>query len=78
MRREKREKKEEKTKKKKKGGKIFLIFLLIFIACLGAFLGYRIQKNGGGLQGMLVTMMGQNIEKLEDVDPINILVLRCK
>ena len=76
MRRDKRKK--EKSKKKKKGifGKIVLFLVLILLTGLGAYLGYSITKNGGGLQGILATALGQDIEKLEDVDPINVLVLR--
>ena len=46
--------------------------------CLGIFFGYSIHKNGGGLQGILATVLGQDIEKLENLDTINILVLRCE
>ena len=76
MRRDKRKK--EKAKKKKKGifGKVVLFLLLILLTGLGAYLGYSITKNGGGLQGLLATALGQDIEQLEEVDPINILVLR--
>jgi len=70
-------KKEKKAKKKKKiFGKFIIFILLILITVLGGYLGYSITKNGGGLQGLLATALGQDIEQLEDVDPINVLVLR--
>ena len=71
-----RKDKKEKKKTKKKSSKFFLVFILILMIVLGAYLGYRIQKNGGGLQGILATVLGQDAEKLENVEPINILVLR--
>lgn len=69
----------EKNKEKKKKyifGKIMLFLLLIVLTLGGAYLGYSITKNGGGLQGVLATALGQDIAKLEEVDPINVLVLR--
>lgn len=70
--------KKDKKEKKKKGmfGKIFLFLLLIFLTLGGAYIGYSITKNGGGIQGMLATALGQDIEELEEVEPINVLVLR--
>lgn len=68
----------EKKKKKKNTGKIVLLIILFLMIVLGAYLGYSIQKNGGGLQGVLATVLGQDIEALEDLDPINVLVLRGK
>lgn len=65
-------------KKKSNTGKIVLIFILLMMVILGSYLGYSIQKNGGGLQGVLATVLGQDAEKLEDVDTINVLVLRSK
>lgn len=67
-----------KEKKKSKIGKIILSFILIIIIGVGSYLGYSIYKNGGGVQGILATMLGQNIQELEDVEPINVLVLRNK
>lgn len=71
--------KKDKTKKKKKHiGKIVITIILLIMIALGAFLGYSIHINGGGLQGLLATLLGQNAEKLEDLDPINVLVLRSE
>lgn len=68
----------EKNKKKNGIGKIILITVLILLTGLGFYAGYFIQKNGGGLQGILATVLAQDIEMLEQVDPINVLVLRNK
>lgn len=70
--------KKSKTKKKKKiFGKLIAIIIVFLFTGLGAYLGYSISKNGGGLQGLLATVLGQDIEDLQDLDTINILVLRC-
>ena len=66
----------EKRKKKKGKGKIILIIVVILLTVLGLYLGYSIQKNGGGLQGLLATVLSQDIDKLEKAEPINVLVLR--
>lgn len=66
----------EKKKEKKHTGKLILIIILVLIAFLGAYLGYSIQIRGGGIQGVLATILGQDAEVLENLDPMNILVLR--
>ena len=69
-----RRKKEEK--KKKNTGKIILLMILLLLLIVGGYLGYSIAKNGGGLQGVLATILGQDMEKLEDLDTINVLLMR--
>ncbi len=72
-----RNEKKKKSKKKKKGlKKIFIIFILFFMIVLGSYFGYSISINGGGLQGLLATVLDQDTEKLEDLDTINVLLLR--
>lgn len=66
----------KKEKKKKSNiGKIILVIVLFLILILGSYLGYSVAKNGGGLQGILATVLGQDMEKLEDLDTIDVLVL---
>lgn len=79
MSKNKEQKKREKSTKKKKKSKhiilkIFLIILIIIIASIG-YLAYKTKKNGGGMTGLLTTVMGQEDVPIEEVDPINILVL---
>ncbi len=70
-------KKDSKEKKKKKNiGKIIIIIILLLIIGLGAYLGYSISANGGGLQGLLATVLDQDATKLEDLETINVLLLR--
>ncbi len=66
----------KKEKKKKSNvGKFILVIVLFLILILGSYLGYSVAKNGGGLQGILATVLGQDMEKLEDLDTIDVLVL---
>lgn len=69
--------KREKVKKKHTG-KIVLSLILLLVVFLGAYLGYSIQRNGGGMQGVLATILGQDYEELENLEPINVLVLRSE
>lgn len=75
-RRNKREEEEDKKVKKKSGilKKILLVLVLILIF-LAFFIGYRIQKNGGGVQGLLLTLVGNDEETLKDLDMIQVLVM---
>lgn len=70
-----------RVKKEKKGKKIikfFVILLFIVIISFGAYFGVMVYKNGGGLQGILATTLGQTPETLKDLDTVYVLVLRCK
>lgn len=57
-------KKNKKKKTKNTGKKILLIFFLILLIAGGIF-AYRVHQNGGGMSGMLATMVGhdQNTKK---------------
>ena len=68
-----------KARRKKKKSKnivlkILIIILIILLAGAG-YLYYKTQKNGGGMQGLLTTVLGQEEIPLEEVEPINVLVL---
>ncbi len=71
-----RDKKSKEKKRKKRSSKFIMILILLIILSLGCYLGYSIYKNGGGLQGLLATVLGQDAEKLENLEPINVLLLR--
>lgn len=75
----------DKKEQKKKGGKrkkksrhiilkIFLVLLIIILLGVG-YMIYKTHQNGGGMTGLLTTVLGQEDIPLEEVDPINILVL---
>ena len=68
----------ETTKKGKKKRKIFrkiFLLLLIVLICVGGYFGYKTMKNGGGLKGMLAALFGQDIEKVENLDRIDFILL---
>lgn len=74
-------KKEQKKEKKKKKSIfrgilkfLFVIILLIVFVILG-FVVYSTYKNGWGAKGMLATIVGQDQEKLKDLDRIDVLIL---
>ena len=65
-------------KKKKKESKIirkilFLIIILLII-CTGVF-AYKTHTNGGRMQGLLATLVGNDKETLEELEPIQFLLL---
>ena len=68
--------KNEKKKKKKSGvlKKVLIILLIILIAVAG-FIFYRTQKNGGGMQGLLSTLVGHDENTLKDLEPLQVLLM---
>lgn len=73
--RETKKKAKAKTKEKTGFGKIILILIFLIIICMGITFGIKVYKNGGGLQGLLAATLGQDMEKLQDLDTIYVLVL---
>ena len=69
----KREKKEKK--KKSKVLKRILILLVVILIILVAGITYKTQKNGGGLQGLLSTLVGHDEETLKNLEQIQILLM---
>lgn len=69
----KREKKEKK--KKSKILKKILILLVVILILLIAGITYKTQKNGGGLQGLLSTLVGHDEETLKNLEQIQILLM---
>jgi LCP family protein required for cell wall assembly len=70
--------KNSKNKKKKKKMKIWkkvlLIILLLLIAAGSAF-AYRVHKNGGGLSGMLATVVGHDENTRKNLGEFRVLIL---
>lgn len=76
-RRNKREEENVEGKPKKKSGilkKIFIFLLIVLIAIVG-FIVYKVQANVGGLQGLLLTVVGHDQETVEELDPIQVLMM---
>ena len=70
--------KKKRKKKKKNTGKVAFMFIVIVMLVLGAYLGYSISINGGGLQGLLATILNQDANKLKNLDTIHVLLLRSQ
>lgn len=64
----------KKRKKRHTGRKIFLTILLILII-VAAYFVYKINKNGGGLQGLITTVVGSSSEKVKNLDDIYVLCM---
>ena len=68
--------KKTKAKKKKSGiGKKIILTLLVIILVLAGVFGYQIYKNGGGLKGVLATLMGHNENTVNTLDKFYCLVI---
>ena len=52
-----------------------LILLLILIITFSILFYKKVEENGGGIKGVLCTILGQSVESLKDLNKINILVL---
>ena len=73
---ETKEKTNKKGKKKKRHiVRNLLLFFLILLLIGGGVLGYSIAKNGGGIKGLLATTLGEDTTKVEELDPIQFLLL---
>ena len=70
-------KKNKKQKKKKKHIflRIFLALIIITILCAGTFVGYSVYKNGWGVKSLVQTIVGQDEEKLKNLNPFTVLCL---
>ena len=69
-------KKKNKNKNKKKHPiRNFFIFLFIVIIILGILFYKKVQNNGGGIQGVLCTILGQTVDNLNNLETFNILLL---
>lgn len=74
--RNKREENKEKKVKKKSGIlKKILLILLVLLLILAGFIVYRTQQNGGGMQGLLSTLVGHDAETLKELDLLQVLVM---
>ena len=65
-----------KRKKKKSRiiKKILFLIIIILIICV-VFFCYKTHINGGGMQGLLSTLVGNNKDTLEELEPIQFLLL---
>lgn len=66
--------KNNKRKEKKTWKKVLIIILVILIIFAGWF-AYKTYKNGGGLSGILATVVGHNENTKKDLKEIKVLIL---
>lgn len=71
----KEEKAKKQTKKKMKTWKKVLIVILVILAILGGWFAYKTKKNGGGVSGMLATVVGHDEETKKNLPELKILIL---
>ena len=65
----------KKTKRKHKTLRRVLIIILAIIIALAIYFYTKIVKNGGGMKGIVSTIVGTNSEQIKNLDDIYILVL---
>ena len=69
----------KKKRKKNKNTPTFKVFITIFILAIiitsGVFTGVKIFENGGGLKGVVATVLGENTSELSNLKTINVLLL---
>ncbi len=71
----KKKSKNKKTKKKSKILNKILILLLLILIILVIGIAYKVKQNGGGMQGLLSTLVGHNEETLKNLEPIQVLLM---
>lgn len=71
---DKQKKKRKNKKKMKMWKKVLLVILLVVIVAIGWFT-YRTYRNGGGLSGMLATVVGHDENTKKNLPEIKVLVL---
>lgn len=64
----------KRKKKRKVFGKIVLIILLVIIILAGIF-AYKVYKNGGGLVGIVTTIVGTDPEEIKELPDFYCLLL---
>ena len=64
-----------KTKKKMKTWKKVLLFIVLILAILIGIFAYKVHLNGGGMSGMLATMVGHNQNTKKNLGELRVLIL---
>lgn len=65
----------KKKAKKSHGFRNFLIFLVLIIIIASGIFAALVYENGGGLRGVLLTLIGSNAKDLSELDTIYILLM---
>lgn len=67
--------KEETKKKEKKIWKKVVLLIALIVAIASGIFAYKVEKNGGGLQGMLATVVGHDENTKKNLGEFKCLVL---
>ena len=67
--------KKKGKKKKRRILKRILLTILIIIVAIAGYIYYKTQKNGGGMKGFLSTIVGNDENTLENLDPLYCLLV---
>ena len=67
--------KKNKNKKKRKVLRKVLLVILLIILIAGGVFAYKVYKNGGGMSGMLATMVGHNENTKKNLGEFRCLIL---
>lgn len=67
--------KKKKSKKKANTGKKILMIILLIILIAGGLFAYRVYKNGGGMAGMLATVVGHDENTKKNLGEFKVLIL---
>ena len=73
--RQKTNNKNKKEKKKMKTWKKVLLVILLIILIAGGVFAYRVHKNGGGLSGMLATVVGHDENTRKSLGEFQVLLM---
>ena len=66
--------KQKPKKKMKMWKKVFLVILLVLLIAGGLF-AYRVYRNGGGLSGMLATVVGHDENTRKSLGELQVLLM---
>lgn len=65
----------KKKKRRKKASKKILLIFLVLVLIAGGVFAYKVHKNGGGMSGMLATMVGHDENTKKNLGEFKILML---
>ena len=71
----KNEKTKQKPKKKMKMWKKILLIILLILLIAGGVFAYRVHRNGGGLSGMLATVVGHDENTKKSLGELQVLLM---
>lgn len=71
----KKEKTKQKSKRKMKMWKKIFLFILLILLIAGGVFAYKVHRNGGGLSGMLATVVGHDEETRKSLEELQVLLM---